>query len=427
MLTRFLRNANPTRYRLETHSFAADFKGWIQLDLERTGYYYSNEHLTFTGCVAFRDAQPNLRVDMYLLGEVKKAFPLPTEAVTSTTLPDGVDLAGEPHRFQFRFPLKQLNGNDVVFRLISGHEQQPARLFDIALITDDIDIEPVFVLGSPRTGTTVIGNAVRTALGGKNYGEHHTGYLCANLIAEIDQYYSTYHTRNDRGTFIYDSSPALFKLKAGQSIKEIYAWYHRQRWWIDKTPGRNMIRSLPALLSIWPDLKLIYCKRRAIENVQSRLKKFPQLDLEQHSRQWVETARLWTEIKGQLTIPFIEVEHFDILHNRKGVGEQIAGLIPAVDPAFIQRYLDGNHPQRTGGAPTVRSLQSIPWSADEKALFTEITEDMMKAEGYDYSDAYFRPGEILRDEHQDHNPQDTAQPPPIGLRIDPLTHPHPDE
>lgn len=392
MLPRFLRETKPTRFRLETHSFAADFPGDVQVELERTGYRYSNERLTLSGWVAPCPAvQPRLRVDVYLRGEVRKAFSLSTEALPDTADPQETDPTGGRHRFTLDFPLKKLNGNDAVFRLISGQKQEPIRLFDIAMIADDIDIEPVFVLGSPRSGTTVISEAIKIGLGCKSYGEYHTGSLCANLISEVDRYYSTCHTRNDPGAFIYDSSPALFKLKAGQSIKEMYAWYHRDRWFVDKTPGRNMIKSLPALQSIWPELKLVYCKRRAIENVQSRLNKFPQLSLEQHVRQWAETARLWAEIKDQLTIPYIEIEHFDTQHNRRGVGEQIAALIPEVDPAFIERYLNSNHPQRTGDNRSVRSLRSMPWSDDEKALFTRITEDVMQDEGYDDSEAYFSP------------------------------------
>ena len=38
MLPRLLRETKPTRFRLETHSFAADFPGDVRVELEGTGY-----------------------------------------------------------------------------------------------------------------------------------------------------------------------------------------------------------------------------------------------------------------------------------------------------------------------------------------------------------------------------------------------------
>lgn len=50
---------------------------------------------------------------------------------------------------------------------------------------------------------------------------------------------------------------------------------HKEKIWVDKTPDPRMIKCVPRLKRAWPNAKFIFVKRRGIENLESRIKKFP--------------------------------------------------------------------------------------------------------------------------------------------------------
>ncbi len=373
------------RFRIEVFSCHDDFNGELELNLNNFGYYCSGDVLDISGRVRLQGEMPEIRYKVLVDGALKEEGYIDTDRGLRNEFQGGMN----DFCFHHPYHITQDKIQHVVIKVYSINGGVEQKIVDIALLKDEVHVAPVFVLGSPRSGTTAIGNALRTILDAKNYGEYHTGYLWANILAQVDEYFSRYHTRNDVGAFIQDVSPALIKAKLGQSIKELLNDYHSEKYIVDKTPGRNMIESLPYLQSIWPDMKLLFCKRRAIENVDSRMKKFPQLNLEQHARQWVETVHLWNKIKHEINIPFLELDHYDVTFKTDEVDKKISSFLKIKNSGAISEYLKNNFPQATTRCYEIKSLGEMEWSIDEKKMFSMICKEVMESEGYSLDDNYF--------------------------------------
>ncbi|MBE9197279.1 sulfotransferase [Synechocystis sp. LEGE 06083] len=352
------------RYRVGFFDYQHDFAGKHNYRGPSYGYFTPEDSLVVPGWVVpdIVEGRQSLQLQVIQGGEVLQCETvsfLPSEDVHKQ-YPD-LEQAAEA-RYKINFPLHFLENDEYVLRfcLLEGRNIK-ARLWDLAYIRDEVLIKPIFVVGSPRAGTTAVGNALREALGAKNYGEHHFLFLAKKMEDTISEYFRKYHTRNDKGTFINDISPALVKVKMSQQIKELYASWQPGGYFVDKTPGRNMLKSIPNIQQIWPEAKYVFCKRRAYENVKSRLVKFPHLTVEQHAKQWVEVMQSWREIRRKLPEgSYIEVDQHDLR------GEAAAGLVDKmsevlqIDSEEVYGYIASKSPQKSnysGGNENMNGLE----------------------------------------------------------------------
>ncbi|AMJ99762.1 hypothetical protein AVL55_17340 [Alteromonas macleodii] len=334
-----------SRYRFFTFEYKDDFDGNFSFGGNKSGYAFKGEDLQIKGWIL-----PNFDTESYQLnlevienGRVIKSYPI--------ELLDSPDVASQfkdmsaavKSRYHLTIDHNLLQNDEYVVRLAynsqAGRQRKRIKVWDIALISDTCKTPPVFVVGSPRAGTTAIGNSLRIALGAKNYGEHHFIELQKRINQTINEYFTTYHTRSDVGTFIEDISPALVKLKFENNVKDLYSHWNTGNYIVDKTPGRNMLNCIPLLLEIWPESKFIYCKRRAYENVRSRLAKFPNLDIYQHSSQWVETMNTWRKVKKHIPRNnFIELDQQDM---RKECSDLKIFLKSFLTDELVNRVIEG--------------------------------------------------------------------------------------
>jgi hypothetical protein len=311
------KNASTTgRYRICFFDYKHDFHGTHSFGGLKYGYFTPKDELVVPGWAVANEVagEQQLQLEVIKGGEVLNRVQvdfLDSEDVRDAfpELPQAVKA-----RFKLNLPLDFLKDNEYVLRLsLLVDEKASARLWDLALIRDEVSIKPVFVVGSPRAGTTAVGNALRVALGAKNYGEHHFLFLANKLENTVNDYFASYHTRNDSGTFLNDVSPALVFAKISQQIKDLYCSWQPGEYFVDKTPGRNMLESITTIQKIWPEAIYIFCKRRAYENVKSRLIKFPHLSTEQHAKQWVEVMALWRGIKKFLSEEsYVEIDQSEL-------------------------------------------------------------------------------------------------------------------
>lgn len=342
------------RYRVGLFDYQHDFAGKHNYRGPSYGYFTPEETLVVPGWVVpdIVEGRQSLQLQVIKRGEVLKreavSF-LPSEDVHKQ-YPE-LEQAAES-RYKIRLPLDFLEGEEYVLRFCLLEEGKvKARLWDLAFLRDEVAIKPIFVVGSPRAGTTAVGNALREAVGAKNYGEHHFLFLARKVEDTVTEYFKTYHTRNDKGTFIHDMSPALVQLKMSQQIKELYASWQPGAYFVDKTPGRNMLKSIPNIQRIWPEAKYVFCKRRAYENVKSRLVKFPHLTAEQHAKQWVEVMRSWREIRQKLPEEsYIEVDQHDLRGEEASTLVDTMSEVLGIDGNSVFEYLSSKSPQKSNYA-----------------------------------------------------------------------------
>lgn len=253
----------------------------------------------------------------------------------------------------------------------------------------------VFVIGSPRSGTSILGEALRRGAGYAGCNEGQVFELFPQLASVVDKHYerSAGVLRNPahmislvpRETFI-DVLSQLFA--------RIEAEHFGDRPWMDKTPGGNMIAGAPWLARLWPDAVFIYATRRGLENVASRRRKFPNVGFDRHCLMWADCAQKWLAVRddAQLAGRWLQVDQQDVAQSPERVAAQLAAFLQ-LDASGQQALLTvftGSHPERTASSAGPMTLAGSGWSETEQAVFMKHCGPMMEAMGYSLDQAYYR-------------------------------------
>ena len=248
--------------------------------------------------------------------------------------------------------------------------------------------QPIFILGSVRSGTSALGNALREGAGIEGALEGHSSTLMGSRCQTLDRV---------TGNFPPESNYLINSLDADDLRSHItdyfLAFYARQcpaGMWADKSPddfeGAPSIRSAPTLLSMFPNARFIYCKRRGIENVLSRLAKFPQVPFWYHCQSWAGTIVAWHEVREVLGDRWMEVTQEDMALEPGRVADDLGTFLALSETQVsgIQETLSGRRPEQTRPAQEVRQLglDETGWSQDNQANFIQTCGHAMELAGY---------------------------------------------
>ena len=255
------------------------------------------------------------------------------------------------------------------------------------------------VVGSPRSGTTVVGNMIQQAYEVKAHGEAHLAELFSNLIEQSNEFLSNSPAALNKGTLVWEVPAVLLKAQLLKQLRDLYITYYGTSAIVDKTPGIPMLQALPLLLLAFPNAKVVYCQRRGIENVASRIRKFPKVKFEGHCRQWAQAVKVWLRTKKAISAMltredwFIEVEQFNLATSPKNVTQTIGDFLGTND-ASINRmfnYQAEKSPQVTGGKPSdITSIERLNWAEEQKAFFISHCGTLMSDLGYSFDESYFK-------------------------------------
>ncbi|RUP83093.1 sulfotransferase family protein [Alteromonas sp. KS69] len=294
--------------------------------------------------------------------------------------------------------LENLPSKVVVLKVLV-HTTSSVAVFHVALLPSFDLPQAVFVLGSPRSGTTVVGNMLQRGMGIKSHGESHMAELLATLVTTATDYVKKSPASGNKGTLTWEVESIYVKALQVQQFRELYSSYYPGKVFIDKTPGIPMLNSLPILMLAYPNAKVIYCQRRGIENIESRLRKFPQVPFEGHCRQWRQAMLLWRRNKQVLSSQyfkaqnwFMDVEQFRLAKNPSEVIKSLAQFLNLDNSAYerMLHYQATETPQKTGSSDfSASSLESVKWSEEQKAVFKDICNDEMQRSGYSLDNTYF--------------------------------------
>ncbi len=250
---------------------------------------------------------------------------------------------------------------------------------------------PVFVVGSARSGTSILLSTLRTA-GYSGFAEGNFLSLISVLDRDVDKHFATF--RRDVPQLLM-SRIDRDGLKAALA-RVLVAEVERQQQggpWVDKTGGAEMIRAIPTLRSILPTSCYIFAKRRAIENIVSRVRKFPAQDFEFHCMAWAQTMTAWRKLRqDHPDTPGMEIDQQDISTAPKAAARRIAAFLdlsPAAE-LIVEQSFTRNRPQQTapGSTDRILSLDEVPWSAAEVATFHRHCDAEMAIYGYSCDNTY---------------------------------------
>ena len=223
----------------------------------------------------------------------------------------------------------------------------------------------IFVLGSPRSGTSV---------GGHIYSESHLIPLFSNLLDTVDEYYQKDNFQPSMMASLYSKNYIVGKLEL--ILKDAMRGVV-----VDKTPFIGMIKSIPLIKELWPKSKIIFCKRRGLENIKSRQKKWPHVKFENHCRDWAASMELWE--KAKVNLDFLEVDQFDVVKEPSNIASQIGTYLELTQADIKELALELSEPSKEGvPSQQAMSLSELDWSDEQLEIFDKVCGQVMKRYGY---------------------------------------------
>lgn len=247
------------------------------------------------------------------------------------------------------------------------------------LRSDRKDLLQIFVLGSPRSGTSQLGETLSHVLSLPWLGECHAAPAFAAAASALD---------NAAG--LYGSPSGILRYMAAQkygdriieSMQDAYFSAHRSASFVDKTPGAPMIAAAPFIQRAFPEARFIYVQRNGISNVMSRMVKFGG-NFEMHCKDWVGSINAWREVKGVLP-HFVEVRQEDMLERPEAVADQIAEYIghPSAVEGLVASIRAGER-ERTGAGVKNATLATTNWGEVQIRKFRTICGPAMLEIGYE--------------------------------------------
>ena len=259
-----------------------------------------------------------------------------------------------------------------------------------SLITIE-DAEPVFVVGSVRSGTSIVMEALRSGGELRGFNEGNVASMVQRMWDVLD------HHEDDAGPLreLRARAPSKvdtegLKIYTANTIAALYAKQMGSGPWMDKSPesylGAPMIRFCPTLGKIYPKARFLMCLRRGIENVMSRQRKFPDVPFRSLCRSWADAAAAWWEIREELGERGLIVRQDEIALHPERVAKEMSDFLgmgkrrrQAIEDVFTYR-----RPEQSQFAQDHRfiGLDETPWDQEQKETFAEVCTEIMETVGF---------------------------------------------
>jgi hypothetical protein len=253
---------------------------------------------------------------------------------------------------------------------------------------------PVFIVGSPRSGTSALVD-VMLAAGYSGYREGMFLSLLFTLNEAIDKHFAIFAKDAGEKILIANVDAAELKEQFFGIIRQKTDALNTDGPWFDKTGNPEMIRALPIIKRLWPESVVIFAKRRGIENVMSRLRKFPAHDFQYHCKDWAANMHAWRQTRDSISPDsFVEIDQYDMIQNPSRVALQLGALLGVSDIDPLIDTMRSSRPQQTeaNSAERVLSIDGLNWSQQQLLSFGRFCGTEMEAYGYAYDEKYRKDG-----------------------------------
>jgi hypothetical protein len=233
----------------------------------------------------------------------------------------------------------------------------------------------VFVLGSPRSGTSECAATLAKVLELPWLGE---GHAAPAFKSAADLLSGDPAAQSDLLKFMAAQS---FRGIASNAFRRMYYYMHGSASFLDKTPGAPMIEAAAFLTESFPNGKFIFMRRNGISNVLSRMTKFAG-PFEDHCRDWAAAMAAWSRVKGKLPHS-LEIDQEVMLADPELVAAHLASYlgVERAQPDIASSLRTGTL-ERTGAGIGRTTLAATGWSELQMNRFREICGPMMAQCGY---------------------------------------------
>lgn len=295
-----------------------------------------------------------------------------------------------------RIPLQRAH-LDSHFEIVSKKEDGAILLSGCIQATENLP-KPIFVVGSPRSGTSIVAEALRYGLGANIANETHIITAFSELESHFNKRFYKSEPSQHKGMSLSLFPNTYVKAELIKLIRNAYHATFTSGMIIDKTPGKLMLSMLPIAIYAFPDAEVIFCKRRAIENVVSRVEKFKGMTFKEHLTGWVKCFEEWKISKTAITSLLkrdcwnVEVDQYTILNKPEYAAKHVAdglNLSPSLVDAFAHVFSSKRPESKDATVKPVISLESVNWDEEQRSLFIKLCSKTMAEQGYSLDESYF--------------------------------------
>jgi hypothetical protein len=225
----------------------------------------------------------------------------------------------------------------------------------------------IFVVGSPRSGTSQMGGTLSSALQLPWLGECHAAHLFATAADALSGSVGSPHG------MVRFMARGGYRNLAAEAAKQTYFYMHSSASFVDKTPGAPMVKAVPFLRECFPDAYFIFLFRNPVGNVLSRIAKF-RMTFESACRDWAAAMTAWTKVRDELP-HYLEIRQEDMMDRPHDVAARIADYLgmPEIAAAIGASLAAGTH-ERTGAGLGKTSVDETEWTPEQKRFFSQICE-----------------------------------------------------
>lgn len=242
----------------------------------------------------------------------------------------------------------------------------------------------VYVLGSSRSGTSALRNAIcMTRYNG--YGEGHMQPLLSRIVSAVEGYGDPEANKTGNARDRLDAEALLRHLFAG--YEAYLAEQQTSGYLLDKTPTSQIVAAVPMLNRYHSAPKFIFCARRHVDNISSKVRKFPNKPFANQCKTWAGCNRSWVELKDQLDGNYLDFDFHELTTAPETIARRIALYLDlsAAEEVAIAAYLTSARPQSDDPGRDLTGylkFSELDWSAEDKETFLRICGPVGEAMGY---------------------------------------------
>jgi hypothetical protein len=239
----------------------------------------------------------------------------------------------------------------------------------------------VFIVGAPRSGTSLLLHAVKDVFGLPGSGESHVIPLFQRLI-HWERTYVDQLSKGPEGLLIRQFPARELEEVICDFARKFYATQYPKGGWVDKTPTGEAVHGIALIKRIFPQCRVIATKRNGIEVVMSHAKKFG-VGIEESCQSWVAAMQGLSRYGSDPNV--LIVDQFDFVMN----SEEVAGDICAhlgfpekkdelalyLKEKRVQSFTERDWTKRL-------TLDETGWTKKEQDVFADKCGDLMVKLGY---------------------------------------------
>ena len=224
------------------------------------------------------------------------------------------------------------------------------------------------------------------------HGFHEGNFLGLSGVIDqnIDGYLAGYEI-NDPGTLLGNVNLADLKARLFLVFKEISDKMNPKEPWFDKTGNPEMVRALPRIMEAWNNSRVIFTKRHGVENVVSRLVKFPSRDFTYHCQDWAKNMRAWRLTRTRLDPSrIVEIDQKDILERPDAIALKLSEFLGLSQQKQekIENVFRTERPEESfpGSAAKKLRIKDTGWDNGQIGIFEKICKEEMDIFGYQFDE-----------------------------------------